>query len=283
MEELAGTLTESPCSSSDGGTPRDRDAIARTTPEVTIPFSVTILGPCSAVGSGDANQTFTSAWEVYMGFWECAHAPAAPTTARVMTRIQRRCAIRNRFQPPGAPGPRRNCREAIPASRVPRCTAGSWAARSCSGIPGRDHQARASPFFILAFSGITPAPPSPRAPTRPVAWNQLMFARRPGQDQSAARSARAAGAPRDGHLQRVMVMGGGTWAPRRPHRHGLLRARTAGAAYPRGRQRQQDEESVPGTPVGQVRVEGHQDRDDEDCREDRDAGDAPPVTPAACR
>ncbi len=61
MEEPAGTFTDKPLSSTGCGTSRIRDAIPRIAPDDTIPFSVTMLGPCSAVGAGEANQTFTSA------------------------------------------------------------------------------------------------------------------------------------------------------------------------------------------------------------------------------
>ena len=41
----------------------------RTAPDDTIPFSVTMLGPCSATGSGEENQTSTCVCDVYFGVW----------------------------------------------------------------------------------------------------------------------------------------------------------------------------------------------------------------------
>ncbi len=69
MDEPAGTLTDSPFSSSADDTPREWAAIERTAPDDRIPFSVTMLGPCNATGSGEENHTFTCVCDVYFGVW----------------------------------------------------------------------------------------------------------------------------------------------------------------------------------------------------------------------
>ena len=105
MDELAGTLTESPLSNTDCGTPSDWDAMERTAPDDTIPFSVTMLGPCNAIGSGRGEP------DVHLCLRRVHRRLVMGVRCRRThhhhgdTRIQRRCASRNRTIRPAYPGP----------------------------------------------------------------------------------------------------------------------------------------------------------------------------------